>query len=654
MTRRYTSGFDILGFDTDPTPGDPDTILNQVVPIYQSIGDDSQSALTAMKSNAFESGSGKTMDALNKLIGTEYPPKLQKAADSFQSAASIYTTYAQALADAQNQLDRAMDQATPVADLANTTVPAAPANATPDQVSATQQQQQNVDQASATLTAAKRLAQDAQDLRNQAGNTFNKNLSEVSSIPGESLFQKFLDFFEHNPIFQIFIDIAIAITSIFFPVVGLVLGALDFGLTTAFNTIATGHFDVGAFVVGLATLGLGVGGATGLFEGVGTVLKGVGSSLLKGLGDPGEAIGGFFSSASGSASQGILGQIGKLGDTAVGKGLTAAGKGFTFSVGSGLVGAAIDHQPINAGEILGGAAVGAVVGGAFTGGKEGLGFGEGESEPQPDPKPDPSGAGSNAPSTPAAAPQSPATPDPAAQPSTPAADNPSGEVSPESVPLPPSPTGETPPESVPLPPSQPGSPTAEVSPESVPLPPSPTGETPPESVPLPPSRPGSPTGRYLPSRCRCRRRGRVRRLVGCRRSPFRCPPRGLVRQLGRLLPSRPRHPPRPRQARLRHTCRPRSARPHHTGRPRRSRMASREVAQISTSALALTKRAGLPDRPPRLAQVLASQTPRVTTPQAKTRKIKASLGRSRRHSRWRTDPSQNSCNRHGVKFRSGQ
>ena len=124
MTRRYTSGFDILGFDTDPTPGDPDLIMSQIVPTYQSIGDDAEAALNALNSNAVENGTGQTMQALQNLIGTSYPPKLQTAADSYHSAASIYTAYAQSLTEAQNQLDQAMDQAAPVAAMANTMVPA--------------------------------------------------------------------------------------------------------------------------------------------------------------------------------------------------------------------------------------------------------------------------------------------------------------------------------------------------------------------------------------------------------------------------------------------------------------------------------------------------------------------------------------------------
>ena len=58
MTRRHTSGFDILGFGSDPAPGDPDAILNQVVPTYLSIGDDAQAAVDALRGNAVANGTG--------------------------------------------------------------------------------------------------------------------------------------------------------------------------------------------------------------------------------------------------------------------------------------------------------------------------------------------------------------------------------------------------------------------------------------------------------------------------------------------------------------------------------------------------------------------------------------------------------------------
>jgi hypothetical protein len=58
MTRRYTSGFEVLGFDSDPTPGDPDTIMNEIVPGYTSIGDDAQTAFDALRGSAIQGGTG--------------------------------------------------------------------------------------------------------------------------------------------------------------------------------------------------------------------------------------------------------------------------------------------------------------------------------------------------------------------------------------------------------------------------------------------------------------------------------------------------------------------------------------------------------------------------------------------------------------------
>jgi len=285
VARRHTSGFEVLGFDSDPTPGDPDVILNQIVPTYTSLGDDAQSAFDALRGNAMASGTGKTMDALRNVIGSKYPPKLQQTADSFHGAAQVYRGYAQSLSDAQSQLDKAMDQDQQVSGTANLTVAKPPADATPDQLSAANTQQQQVDQANADLTAAKRLGQDAKDLRDQAGHTFNKSLGDVSTVPERSFFQKFLDFFEHNPLIKILIDVAIAITTVFFPVVGLALGAAAFLGTTVLDTISTGHFDVGSFVAGLA--GLAVGGLGVAAKFLPAVAKGFEAANAFGKGIPG-------------------------------------------------------------------------------------------------------------------------------------------------------------------------------------------------------------------------------------------------------------------------------------------------------------------------------------------------------------------------------
>lgn len=367
MARRYTSGFDVVGFDSDPTPGDPD-LLQQVVRTYTSLGDDAQDAFNALKGNAIQhSGSGKTMDSLRSVIGDKYPPKLQQTADSFHSAAKAYRDYAQALSEAQNLLDRAMDQAVPVAGAAGQTVgPAAP-GASPEQVSAAKQRQQEVDQANADLTAAKRLAQDAKDMRDQAGNSFSKNLGAVSTVPERSFFQKFLDFFEHNPLIQIIIDVAIAITAVFFPVVGLALGAVALVGVTVLNTLGTGHFDVGSFVAGV--LGLALGGVGALAKFVPAVGKALGTvnSFAKGL--PG--VGGLFTKSPVVAAKG-LGDLAKQ----VGKDI---GKGFAIQGGNnavtGLVSTGFDdvanHKQFTgeqAAEIFGGAAVAGAVGGAFKAG----------------------------------------------------------------------------------------------------------------------------------------------------------------------------------------------------------------------------------------------------------------------------------------------
>ena len=365
MARRYSSGFEVLGFDFDPTPGDPDVILNQIIPTYTSLGDDAQSAFDALRGNAMADGTGKTMDALRNVIGSKYPPKLQQTADSFHGAAQVYRSYAQTLSDAQSQLDRAMDQAQSVAGAAAQTVPQLPTDATAEQQSAAKSQQQNIDQANADLTAAKRLGQDAKDLRDQAGHTFNKSLNELSTVPERGFFQKFLDFFEHNPLIKILIDVAIAITTIFFPVVGLALGAAVFFGETALDTISTGHFDVGSFVAGLA--GLAVGGLGVAAKFLPSVAKG-----LEAVNSFGKAIPGvgklIFEKSPNLAAKGIgdlTKQVGK--NFAVGFGIQ-----FGISAGTGLAATGINDAlegkqftGTQAAQIFAGAAAAGAIGGAL-------------------------------------------------------------------------------------------------------------------------------------------------------------------------------------------------------------------------------------------------------------------------------------------------
>ncbi|MGW5498744.1 hypothetical protein [Streptomyces olivaceoviridis] len=315
-----------------------------------------------MRGNAMQGGTGKTMDALREVIGSKYPPKLQQTADSFHAAAQAYRTYAQSLSEAQSQLDRAMDQALPVAGAAAQTVPPTPANATPEQLSAARSQQQSIDQANTELTAAKRLAQDAKDMRDQAGTSFSRNLAAVSTVPPRSSFQKFLDFFEHNPLIQIIIDVAIAVVTVFFPIAGFALGAVAFLGSTALSA-AAGHFDVGSFLVGLvglATGGLGV--AAKFLPAIGKAAEAE-NAVRRGL----PAVGKFFRNDPKPIVEG-------LGPRSV-KALKDFGTSFGVEFGKGVAGGfastgiddLVEHKQftgIQAAQIFAGAAAGGVIGGA--------------------------------------------------------------------------------------------------------------------------------------------------------------------------------------------------------------------------------------------------------------------------------------------------
>ncbi len=170
--------------------------------------------------------------------------------------------------------------------------------------------------------------------------------------------------------------------TIFCPVVGLILGGVLFGLSTAVD-ITSGHFDLGSFLVGLATLAVGGVAAFKLFGSVELLAK-ISGTAAKG--------GRFFTSSSVSAAKGILDSagavVGKIGDSAGavlgktgGSFVKNAVSNFAFDSATGLagkgIGDAIDHKQFtgqDAAAIFAGAAAGGVVGGAFGAAKTGLGL----------------------------------------------------------------------------------------------------------------------------------------------------------------------------------------------------------------------------------------------------------------------------------------
>lgn len=352
----------------DPTPGDPEEI-RRLADRYRQIGQQAETANKILGSGgAVEQGSGKAIDALRKQLKS-LPDKLGKTAQSFSEAASAYETYAKQLEDAQSTVDRAMDQAGPVAGTAGQTAPTLAPDATAEQKADAGRQQDGIDAAQQTMSAAKRLAEDARNLREQASQRAGQELDDAASkaIPERGFFQKIADFFADFPFVKILLDILIAVVAVFFPVAGFILGAALFAFQTA-QQIATGDFKLGDFAAGLFAL---VPGGS-LIKLGGRAATVVGSKIAPTLVKGASESGGFISTASGS--------ITKFTETITNsKAVSVVFKSPAGSVATGAVGEfgqkvaeeavvkKLNGDEITAGNLLAGAAAGAVVGAGFKG-----------------------------------------------------------------------------------------------------------------------------------------------------------------------------------------------------------------------------------------------------------------------------------------------
>ncbi|SNS96403.1 hypothetical protein SAMN05216276_102094 [Streptosporangium subroseum] len=354
----------------DPTPGDPEEI-RRLADRYRQIGQQAETANKILGSGgAVEQGSGKAIDALRKQLKS-LPDKLGKTAQSFSEAASAYETYAKQLEDAQSTVDRAMDQAGPVAGTAGQTAPTLAPDATAEQKADAGRQQDGIDAAQQTMSAAKRLAEDARNLREQASQRAGQELDDAASkaIPERGFFQKIADFFADFPFVKILLDILIAVVAVFFPVAGFLLGAALFAFQTA-QQIATGDFKLGDFAAGLFAL---VPGGS-LIKLGGRAATVVGSKIAPTLVKGASESGGFINTASGS--------IAKFTETITNtKAVSVVFKSPAGSVATGAVGEfgqkvaeeavvkKLNGDEITAGNLLAGAAAGAVVGAGFKGGR---------------------------------------------------------------------------------------------------------------------------------------------------------------------------------------------------------------------------------------------------------------------------------------------
>ncbi|WP_329459420.1 putative T7SS-secreted protein [Streptomyces sp. NBC_01497] len=376
-TRRHTSGFDIVGQGSDPTPGDVDE-MGRLEARYREIGDNAGVALTLTKKGGdLSQGKGSTMDSLNKAIGN-LPDKLQRTVDSYEAAADAFKAYAPVLKQAQDQVDQAMDQALQVSGAAGASVAPLPQDATDDQKTQNKQQQDAKDAAQGKLSAARQMAADAKSLRDDAASKYAQQIDEAASdaIPERNIFQKIADFFKKFPFVQIILAALVAIVSVVFPVAGALLAAGLF----VFNqvvAIGSGNFKLGDFLAGLVSI-VPIGAAIG--------------AAGRGLATGAETLGGFAGKLAGVADK-VGGSITNVGNTiknaktvqgiinnpavnsSIGKGVVTTigkfGEGAVTEVG---VKAANGEQITPAG-VLAGAAAGGLAAGGLAGIKSAGGLG---------------------------------------------------------------------------------------------------------------------------------------------------------------------------------------------------------------------------------------------------------------------------------------
>ncbi|WP_460063042.1 putative T7SS-secreted protein [Streptomyces sp. YKOK-I1] len=380
MARRHSSpeDFELLGMDSDPTPGDPDIIL-KIVQRYQSVGDDAERALNIVKRDgAISEGTGDAMDALRAKVGDDLPDKLTKTKTSYHDAAQAYSEYVPRLEEAQGVFDQAVDRARAAAPQANRTVRQLGADATDEQRAQARSTQDSIDAGQAEMGAARSLAEQARTLRESAQRRLVQVLDKAAeeAIPERNIFQKIADFFKEFPFVQVLVAAFVAILAVFFPVVGALLG----GLLFVFNQVVasqTGGIKAGDFVTGL--LGIIPGGALLKFGGrLAEAISPALAATVKNLplikkatgsiGDIGKSL------TDNKVVGGFLGNpVGKF----IGDALADAGKKFAVNAGIEAAAKKANGDELTFASVLGGAAAGAVAGALFKGGVGAIGKGRG-------------------------------------------------------------------------------------------------------------------------------------------------------------------------------------------------------------------------------------------------------------------------------------
>ncbi|MET7666606.1 DUF6531 domain-containing protein [Micromonospora luteifusca] len=284
MARPGDAEWSVLQLDSDPVPGDPES-FEEITRAYQELARTTQEAHDLLATGGqIDVGQGKAMEAFRDLIG-KLPPRLDRMAHSYATAADAYLRYLPSLEEAQTMSLRALDQARQAsgdqgaAQAALSSAQAALTALSGDAAAA----ETAKDKADDDVTAAQRRADDARQaidqakallgqataLRDQAARSAAETLRQLAKdAPQRSLWEKiaeafhaFIEFLRSTVIqwITLVLDALSVIASFIFPPLGEAIGLLSGAIDLAGAVLGGDPAEIGMAAGGMA-LGLIPGG----------------------------------------------------------------------------------------------------------------------------------------------------------------------------------------------------------------------------------------------------------------------------------------------------------------------------------------------------------------------------------------------------------
>ncbi|MEU4677067.1 putative T7SS-secreted protein [Micromonospora sp. NPDC023737] len=284
MARPGAAEWSVLELDSDPVPGDPES-FEEITRAYQELARTTQEAHDLLASGGqIDVGQGKAMEAFKDLIG-KLPPRLDRMAHSYATAADAYLRYLPSLEEAQTMSLRALEQARQAsgdqgaAQAALSSAQAALTALTGDTDAAKDAKdkadddlaaaQRRTDDARQALDQAKSLLGQATALRDQAARTAAETLRQLAKdAPQRSLWEKiaeafhaFIEFLRSTVIEWIttILDVLSTIAFFIFPPLGEAIGFLSGAIELGAAILSGNPAEIGLAAGGLA-LGLVPGG----------------------------------------------------------------------------------------------------------------------------------------------------------------------------------------------------------------------------------------------------------------------------------------------------------------------------------------------------------------------------------------------------------